>query len=147
MLKLKPVVPRRHKRATVNATDKLNIEYFNYIALVMRQNAALSYVTQQTMPLKFGVKWDTEVSYFERIILKLDSQVPAYRLMLTPKTQGRSLYDSNLAAVKWAEREFPSPLKAMIYFHLSSTTQYAMSWVPAESREAIYLHFYCGIQR
>ena len=63
MLKLKPVVPRRHKRATVNATDKLNIEYFNYIALVMRQNAALSYVTQQTMPLKFGVKWDTEVLF------------------------------------------------------------------------------------
>ena len=55
---------QEHKRVTVNATGgELNIYvnlYFHFFALVSRQSAAVSSVTQNAMPAVFGGKWKTE---------------------------------------------------------------------------------------
>ena len=39
-----------------------NKKYFHFVTLVTRQRAALSSITQHTMPLEFGGRWETEVS-------------------------------------------------------------------------------------
>ena len=38
----------------------LNIRYFHFLALVARQNVALSSATQHAMPPEFGGKWETD---------------------------------------------------------------------------------------
>lgn len=53
-------------RAGVKACDfhqkKRNIEYFNFLALITKQNAALGTVTQYAIPSEFGEKSRTKMS-------------------------------------------------------------------------------------
>ena len=68
--------------------NEILISYFYFFALVTRQSATLNFTTHQEMSPKLGGKCGTEMSKWERSILR---QVPRFRLHTFPAMYGKKL--------------------------------------------------------
>ena len=64
-------------RQVIGSIPTREIEIFNIFISSLWQSVALSSITQQVVPPEFDDKWRAKVSYWERSIITLGSQVPS----------------------------------------------------------------------
>ena len=79
----------KDKFLTVSATDMgliltrgMSIYYFHFLALVIRQNAALSSDNQHIMPPEFGGNWAIAVSSMPGLRFSLPCYVAGYSVKI-----------------------------------------------------------------